>query len=160
MSVIEIHCDAMTFNRSRTLGLLDTIADSGSAEAALGWRPGSGRAPIGWQLMHIGITEEQFGTEYLRPGKAAQFEAQWSRFRGGSTPDDDTPAVEEIRRVLSGGRDALHDTLRSFDETQLEEVVFPKRDWTLRTVLQVMCWHEPHHQGQAHLTWNMYNARS
>ena len=69
--------------------------------AALGWRPGAGRAHLAWQLMHIGITEELFAAERLAQ-KAGRFRELWQRFKGGSTPDDDIPAVALIRDVLAG----------------------------------------------------------
>jgi len=157
MSVIDTYCEAMAFNRTRTLGLLEQAEQS---EDALGWRPGDGRAHIAWQVMHIGVTEELFATERLRPENSGKFQDQWPRFRGGSTPDDNIPSGEDIRQLLQSARDSLLDTLTSFDDSHLGTVVFPQRDWSLRMVLQVLCWHESHHQGQAHITWNLYQAQA
>ena len=55
----------------------------------------------------------------------------------------------------------LHETLRSFGPVQLDDVPPPlaERGWTLRTLLSVLDWHEAHHQGQAHLTLNLWKAR-
>ena len=42
-----------------------TIEAEPNARSVLAWRPGPGRAHIGWQLMHIGITEELFASDRL-----------------------------------------------------------------------------------------------
>ena len=116
MSTLETYQESFAFNRSRTLALLDSIAEMESPAAVLGWRPGEGRAHIAWQLMHIGVTEELFGVERLasRP-EAARHADIWERFRGGSTPDDTIPSVDEIRQVLSDGRELMSETLASAD---------------------------------------------
>jgi hypothetical protein len=36
---------------------------------------------------------------------------------------------------------------------------FKERGWTVRTALAVIGWHEPHHQGQAHITYNLWKAK-
>lgn len=155
MSVIETHIDGMAFNRTRTLASLERAETLGSE--ALGWRPAAGRAHIAWQLMHIAITEELFATERLRPEREPRYSDFWERFRGGSTPDDEIPTGSQIRDVLANTRESLLETLRSFSDSQLDEIVFPERKWQLRTVLHVLSWHESHHQGQAHITLNMFD---
>ena len=86
----------------------------------------------------------------------------WDRFRGGSTPDDTIPSVEEIRQVLNAGRELLTETLGSFSEDQLDAVIWvhpaTQKELSLRTTLQIVGWHEGHHQGQAHITLNLYRA--
>ena len=148
------------FNRQRTLALLDQIDQLPDPSAALAWRPGSGRAHIGWQLMHVGVTEEIFATERLAPDKPGAFTELWPRFRGGSTPDDDVPSSDEIRRVLAEGREHLCDTLAAYGDNRLEEVpaALAERGLTVRQVMFILGWHEPHHQGQAHLTLNLFKA--
>jgi uncharacterized damage-inducible protein DinB len=147
------------FNRGRTLDLLANVEKRPHPQAALVWRPGPGRAHIGWQLMHIGVTEDIFASERLaqKPGKFADL---WPRFRGGSTPDDDVPSVETIRRVLAESRAHLLATLAEYDDSRLEEIpeALKQRGWTIRTVLSVIGWHEAHHQGQAHITLNLFKA--
>lgn len=160
MSTIDTAIQAFQFNRSRTLLLLDQVEETPAPSDALGWRPGEGRAHIAWQLMHIGITEEIFATERLMPDKPDSFTELWPRFRGGSIPDDDIPAAELIRQVLADGREHLLDTLSQFSDEQLDsfEVAIRDRTLTLRTALNIIGWHEAHHQGQAHITLNLYNA--
>jgi uncharacterized damage-inducible protein DinB len=162
MSVVSTLIKSYQFNRVRTLGLLDKIEELPDAQAALGWRPGKGRAHIAWQLMHIGVTEELFASERLAPEKTGQFQEYWPRFRGGSTPDDNIPAAAEIRRVLSESRAHLVDTLSRFGDDRLGEVFpfFKERGLTLHDVLNIISWHESHHQGQAHITLNLFKNRA
>jgi hypothetical protein len=160
MSVVEVLTGCYRFNRSRTLGLLDLIEKESDPQAVLGWRPGPGRAHIGWQLMHIGVTEEIFATERLAPHKPGKWTELWPRFRGGSTPDDDIPAASLIRSVLTEARERLLVTLSDYGDDRLEQIpeTLKERGFTVRTVLDIIGWHEGHHQGQAHITWNLYRA--
>jgi hypothetical protein len=160
MSTTELLIKSLEFGRVRTLGLLDGIEKESDPQAILAWRPGPGRAHIGWQLMHIAITEEIFATERLAPQKEAHWKGLWPRFRGGSTPDDDVPTVAMIRDVLTGAREHLGSTLREIGDARLEEIpeALRERKLTIRDVFPLLAWHEAHHQGQAHLTWNLYKA--
>ena len=163
MSTLAVYQESFAFNRTRTLALLDSIAEMETPAEVLGWRPGEGRAHIAWQLMHIGVTEELFGVERLasRP-EAARHGDVWDRFRGGSTPDDTIPSVDEIRQVLADGREVLSETLASLSDDQLETLTWMhprmQKELNLRTTLQIVGWHEGHHQGQAHITLNLYRA--
>lgn len=148
------------FNRARTLALLDSIEKEANAQAVLAWRPSAGRAHIGWQLMHIGITEEIFATERLAPSKPPKWSELWSRFRGGSTPDDDVPSAKLIRDVLGESRERLLDTLTAYNDDRLGEIPPPlaERKLSMLDVLHILSWHESHHHGQAHATLNAYRA--
>jgi len=159
MSVFEVVAKVWEFNRSRTLALLDSIAADPNAQDILGYRPGEGRAHIAWQLMHIGVTEELFATERLL-GSAPDFSDEIPRFRGGSTPDDNIPSVGEIRDLLSASREHLRSTISGFSKSDLDVIPehFKERGWTLAQILNVLAWHEPHHQGQAHITFNLWKA--
>ncbi|MGC1274606.1 MAG: DinB family protein [Planctomycetaceae bacterium] len=159
MSVIRIISECWEFNRQRTLATLDAVEKMPDPKTVLAWRPGTGRAHIAWQLMHVGITEELFATERLI-GTAPEFPELVPRFRGGSTPDDEIPDVATIRNVLETSRQHLLNTVATFSESDLQTVpeAFRERGWTLGTILQVLAWHEPHHQGQAHLTLNLFKA--
>ncbi|MEQ8786326.1 MAG: DinB family protein [Pirellulaceae bacterium] len=160
MSIFDVMQENYEFNRGRTLALLEEVEKQADPQAALGWRPGDGRAHIGWQLMHIGVTEEIFATERLAPEKPGSFTELWPRFRGGSTPDDDVPTPDQIRRVLADGREHVRDTLSKFGESDLGFIpeALKQRGLTLHNVLHILSWHEAHHQGQAHLTLNLYKA--
>ena len=160
MSAIDVYLQAMDFNRTRTLATLDDIAKQADPAAVLGWRPGAGRAHIAWQLMHIGITEELFGTERLF-GRTPAYAEMVPRFKGGSTPDDDIPSVALIREVLEQSRVHLKAALAQFTDDDLGVIPdwFKERGWNLARVLQVVCWHEGHHQGQAHITLNLWKNK-
>ncbi len=160
MSAAQTFARCYEFNRLRTLGLLDKIAAEPDPRQVLGWRPGPGRAHLAWQFMHIGVTEEIFATERLAPEKPGAFTDLWPRFRGGSTPDDDIPSLEQIRTVLAEGRQHLLATLANYGDDRLAEVpeALKARAWTIQDVLYVIGWHEAHHQGQAHITFNLYQA--
>lgn len=154
-TTLEI-CDA---NRERTLATLSQIAETADPQAVLGFRPGAGRAHIAWQLMHIGITEELFATERIL-GTAPKFAEFVPRFKGGSTPDEDIPSVDTIRRVLADSREHLKSTFSQFTDADLGTIpeAFRERGWSLGKILQILCWHEAHHQGQAHITLNLWKA--
>ena len=164
MSTIEVLVESFTFNRSRVLTLLDDIDQLENPAEALGWRPGEGRAHIAWQLMHLGISEEIFATEWLAASDESPHRESWSRFRGGSTPDDEIPSSAEIRTVLADGRRQLVEALAGYDDSQLDDTVWHhermKIDLSLLNVLHIIGYHEGHHQGQAHITLNLYKARS
>lgn len=160
MSLAETLAPSYAFYRQRTLDLLAKIEKLPNPLQTLGWRPGPGRAHVAWQLTHVGVTEEIFATERLAPHKAGSFTELWPRFRGGSTPDDNIPTPEEIRRVLDAGRAHLLETLRDYGDDRLDEVpeALKQRGLTVRDVLYILGWHEAHHQGQAHITLNLYLA--
>jgi DinB superfamily len=160
MSTIHCLIAAYQFNRPRTLAVLDKIEQEKEPQKILGWRPGPGRAHIAWQLMHIGVTEELFATERLVPGSKAAFADLIPRFKGGSTPDDEIPAAALIRKVLTESRAHLLETLGRFGDKDLGTIpeFFKERKLALVDVLNIIAWHEPHHQGQAHITFNLWNV--
>ena len=165
MSRTQDLIDAIKWNRTRTLATLEAIEQLPNPQEALAFRPGAGRAHIGWQLMHVAVTEEIFATERLAPNKQRQFEELWPRFRGGSTPDDNVPTAADIRRVLGEARAHLLATLSDVDDSRLSETpaslpeAMKARKLTMLDILHLLAWHEAHHQGQAHLTLNLYKAR-
>jgi uncharacterized damage-inducible protein DinB len=160
MSTIQTFVKSYEFYRPRTLGLLDAVEQLADPQQVLAWRPGPGRAHIGWQLMHIGITEEIFAAERLAQ-KPARWKELWPRFRGGSTVDDDVPSPGQIREILSSSRQALLATLNEYTDARLDEIPpsLAERKLNILGVLQIIGWHEAHHQGQAHITLNLYKAR-
>lgn len=157
MSFISSVQRLLIAHRERTLELLTAVEQLPNPQAVLSWQPGPGRAHIGWQLMHIGITEELFATERLsnlQPGLPEYRE----RFQRGSSPDDRVPSAAEIRAVLNVSREHLLATLGELrdDDLQATPPGLAARGWTIEKALQIVCWHEPHHQGQAHLTLNLF----
>ena len=159
ISIIDVNLSNWDLNRERTLGLLSTIEKMPDPQGILGWRPGPGRAHIGWQLMHVGVTEELFATERL-VGTTAGYQDLLPRFRGGSTPDDNIPTADQIRDVLENSREHLRMTLSTLTDKDLDVIppALKERGLTIGKVLQILGWHEAHHQGQAHITLNLYKA--
>lgn len=160
MSTLHTTLAAIAYNRTRTLATLERALSESQAQRVLGWRPGPGRAHTAWQLMHIAITEELFATERLVPGAKPAWPDLVARFRGGSTPDDDIPSGETIRRLLSESREHLVATLGRFGDKDLGTIpeALKERKLMLVDVLHILMWHECHHQGQAHITLNLYKA--
>lgn len=147
----------MEFARKKTAELLDTIGKQPAPEKILGWRPGPGRAHIAWQLMHIAATDDRHLYVRMRGGEPKEPE-HVRRFAGGSTPDDQPIALAEINRYLNDRRRELLDHLRSLPESDLANKPNPQAPWTYHEWFKVLAWHEAHHQGQAHLTLNLYRA--
>ena len=80
--MIDTLIQAFEFNRTRTIGTLDQIAQFDDPQTALGWCPGDGRAHIAWQLAHIGITEELFGVDRLaKRHEDARHKEIWRKIR-------------------------------------------------------------------------------
>lgn len=159
MSYIETCLSQWEMNRKRTIGKLDEIANLPNPELVLGWRPGPGRAHIAWQMVHIGITEELFATERLI-GTVAGFPDLLPRFRGGSTVDDNIPTLDRVRDVLDASRTHLLQTVSTLQESDLGIIppAMKERGLNIGQILQLLAWHEAHHQGQAHLTLNLWKA--
>jgi hypothetical protein len=158
MSTLHSLIAAIQFNRTRTLATLERIEKEADS-AALGYRPGPGRAHIAWQLMHIGITEELFATERLTDNRPAYSDLV-PRFKGGSTPDDNIPSAATIRQILNDSRQHLLTTLGTFGDAQLGWMppALAERKLSFLDVLHILAWHEGHHQGQAHITFNLFKA--
>ena len=147
----------LEFGRQKTIGTLDVIAKLDNPAKALGWRPGPGRAHVAWQLMHIGATDDRHVHVRMTGGQPQEPEYV-RRFAGGSTPDDDIPSLDEIRRYLDGQRKELLTHLKGLDAAMLDKKPNEQAPWTYREWIKVLAWHEAHHQGQAHITLNLQKA--
>ncbi|MFK7779240.1 MAG: DinB family protein [Gimesia sp.] len=149
----------LEFNRNMTLKLLEEIAQLKDPASALSYQPGAQRAHIGWQIMHIAITEELFATERLRrtPSNLTEW---FPQFQKGSIADNNIPTVKEIKNVLAQTRSNVIEAISEITEDQLELIPdgLTERGWTNRTALQILSWHEAHHQGQAHFLLNSWKA--
>ena len=150
--------EMLEFVRKKTNDLLDAVAKMPDAPAALAWRPGPGRAHLAWQLMHIAATDDRHLYVRMKGGADAKEPETVRRFAGGSTPDDTIPTLDEIRRYLTDRRKEMLDHFRSLDDAALATKPNDKAPWTYQEWVRVLVWHEAHHQGQAHLTLNLYKA--
>jgi organic radical activating enzyme len=156
MSIADL-IEFLEFSRQKTLGLIDTLAKQENVQKILAWRPAPGRAHIAWQLMHIAATDDRHVHVRMTGGEPQQPDYV-RRFAGGSTPDDDVPALQEIRRYLDAQRQDLLAHLKSLDPAMLDSKPNEQAQWTYREWIKVLAWHEAHHQGQAHITLNLYKA--
>ena len=159
MNAIKVMLDVMELNRQRTLATLEDIAKLPDPAGVLGWRPGVGRAHIAWQLTHIGITEELTSTERIN-GTPPAYADLVPRFKMGSVPDDDIPSMDLIQKVLSDSRRHIQECFAKMNDDDLDTIPgwYKERGWNLRKILQILIWHEAHHQGQAHITLKLWKA--
>ncbi|HEY1683137.1 MAG TPA: DinB family protein [Tepidisphaeraceae bacterium] len=153
----------LDFSRSRLIGTLDTIEKSGQpAEQVLGWRPGPGRAHMGWQFMHCAATHDRYLNVRLK-GAAEKDPTLVSTYGGGSTPSDSNiPTFADIRSKLEETYAPFRQYIAAASDADLaKSISFPNNvQRTLAESVLLMAWHESHHQGQIHLTWNMYKAEN
>lgn len=147
----------LEFVRKKTLDTLDAIAKRPDAATVLGWRPGPGRAHIAWQLMHIAATDDRHLGVRMKEGEPTDA-ALVSRFAGGSTPDETIPTIDEIRQYLTERRAAMLAHLDTLNDTTMSGKPHEKAPWVYDEWFRVLAWHEAHHQGQAHLTFNLYKS--
>jgi DinB superfamily len=151
----------LEFSRTRLLAILDTIEKSGQDPAkVLAWRPGPGRAHIAWQAMHCAATHDRYLSVGITQGSVKD-EALVAGFAGGTTPSDSNiPSLAVIRQKLS----ATYEPLKKYVAEQTAQSLdrhIPAPGGKTRSVgeaIILLAWHEAHHQGQIHLTWNLYKA--
>lgn len=147
--------ETLNWNRQKTLALIDGLAKFGDVQKILGWRPGPNRAHIAWQLMHVAATDDRHVHVRILGGQPQDAEYV-RRFAGGSTPDEEIPTVDDIKRYLDLQRKELLAYFTQLDDSKLNTKPNEQAPWTLGEWLRVLAWHEAHHQGQAHLTVNLY----
>ncbi len=157
----------MEFARARLLGSLTGIEKaceptSHDVNKVLAWRPGPGRAHIAWQAMHCAATHDRYVNVRLKGGKESDIELV-QNFAGGSTPSDTLiPTLPEIRAALEKHYNVFKEYVAAASAEDLARVTdFPNN--IKRTVAEsiiLLTWHEAHHQGQIHLTLNMYKAEN
>jgi uncharacterized damage-inducible protein DinB len=149
----------LDFARGRTLDLLKSVEALGPelSAKALAWRPGPGRAHIGWQLMHIAATDDRYLAVRIKNTTPTDPDF-CARYAGGSVPADETVNPADIRNRLEKYRAALLSFVAGIDPSNLDEKPFPDSPRTLRESLVLLAWHEGHHQGQAHITLNLFKA--
>jgi hypothetical protein len=152
---------AMDFARGRLLASIEAIEKSGQDPAkVLAWRPAPGRAHIGWQLMHCAATHHRHLYATLQ-GKPIADEKLVTDFAGGSKPSDqNVPTLEGIKSRLASTFTEFKAYLAGVSASELStrKVGPPDRQRPLEEWLMLYTWHEAHHQGQVHLTWNLYKA--
>jgi hypothetical protein len=156
----------LDFSRTRLLNTLDAIEKACreknvDVQQVLAWRPGPGRAHIAWQAMHCGATHDKYLNVSVHGKPQANDPALVANFAGGSTPSDqNVPTLAAIRDSLRGPFEAFKQYVANLDAKGLERVMPGPNNTTrsLAEVITLLTWHEAHHQGQIHLTWNLYKA--
>lgn len=147
----------LNFSRRKTLELLNAVGELADPADALGWRPGAERAHLAWQFLHLAATDDRHLHVRMTGGEPQEPELV-RRFAGGSIPDDQIPPIDTIRTYLTTQRQALLDHLHQLSETDLVNKPHDQAQWTYAEWFQLLAWHEAHHHGQAHLTFNLYRA--
>ncbi len=150
--------ECMDFSRSRLLAILGAIEKSGQdVNKVLAWRPGPGRAHIAWQLMHCAAT---YHANVHRFKGAPLDEALAKAYAGGSTPSDQNiPTAEQIKQSLEKTYAEYRSYIAGLKPDELSRMFGPpERQRSLKDAIILYTWHEAHHQGQIHLTWNLYKA--
>ncbi len=146
----------LRFQREATLKLLDEIEKTGRPAEALAWRAGPGRAPIGWQIMHLASTEDRMSGSI--GGQPAVSESWSDEFKSGKAASGNIPSAADIRKYLSDSRSSLERAVLVFDMKKIDEKPKPDSHFAYRRMFQILLWHEGHHQGQALATFNLYKA--
>jgi uncharacterized damage-inducible protein DinB len=151
--------EVLDFGRQKTLALLDKLAKEANVPAIIGWRPGPGRAHIAWQLMHIAATDDRHAHVRMTGTGGQPQEADLvRRFAGGSTPDENISTLDEIRRYLGAQRAEVLGLVKRLPDSVLPTKPNDQAPWTYQEWLKLLAWHEAHHQGQAHITFNLWQA--
>ncbi len=149
----------MDFGRARLLGSLDAIEKSGEKpEEVLLWRPAPNRAHIAWQAMHCAATHDRYFSVVVKGLPGPSDPSLVSAYGGGSTPGDgNPPTIAAIREALAKHYTPFKAYVAALSAQDMEKVVGPpERQRKLGDAIVLLAWHEAHHQGQLHLTWNLY----
>ncbi|MEQ8352087.1 MAG: DinB family protein [Leptospiraceae bacterium] len=149
--------EQIEFNRTVTYKLLDEIEKSGKARQILAWAAGPDHAPIGWHFMHIASTEDRFA-QMLRPGPLVSEELA-NRYSSGKQATRNIPSPGQIRRYMDDSRSALLAAIDDFDMNRLNEKPSDEAPFDFATILKILPFHEAHHQGQAHATFNLWKDK-
>ena len=151
----------MDFARARLVGTLDAIEKSGqNVHDVLLWRPGKGRAHMAWQAMHCAASHDRYYHTVALGLPNPSDPALVTAYAGGSTPSDTDPAdLARIRATLQKHLTPFREFVSTRTPEQLDEMIGPPdRRRKLGEAVVLLAWHESHHQGQMHLTWNLYKA--
>ena len=149
----------LDFAHARLLGSLDAIEKSGEpAGQVLLWRPAPNRAHIAWQALHCAATHDKYFNVMIKGLAQPSDPSLVESFGGGSIPTDKTaPTLGHIRAALDKHFTPLRSFVSQLTATEAERVVGPPdRQRKIGDAIVLLAWHEAHHQGQLHLTWNLY----
>ena len=105
--------------------------------------------------MHLAATEDRHVHVRMTAGEPQ--EPEWvRRFASGSVPDDNIPSLDVVREYLLAQREALLEHLRGLSKQDLATKPNAAAPYVYGEWFQVLALHEAYHNGQAHLTYNLY----
>jgi hypothetical protein len=145
------------YTRARLLATLDAIEKSGRpVDAVLSWRPAPGRAHAAWQALHCAATHDKYVNRIILSGTDA--DAHLVRnYGGGSTPADNDPhTLADIRAALARHIEPIFNLLKNGQDLSRTFTLPNGQTRSVGEAVMFLAWHEAHHQGQIHLTWNLY----
>lgn len=159
MNVIQPLLSAADFAHARLLGSLETISKFPDPQSALAFRPAPGRAHSAWQFLHTAATLNKY-VHFMNNMPSTDPDLV-THYGGGSTPSDaQIPSVDEIRAVLERDFRVFREFIAAQTGATLEsQVTTPgNKQRTVLEAISLLTWHDTHHQGQIHLTLNIYKA--
>lgn len=149
----------LDFAHARMMGSLDAIAAAGEKPAEiLLWRPAKNRAHIAWQALHCAATHDKYLNVNLKGLPHPTNPELVTRYGGGSVPSDEgQPTLEAIRTTVQRHFGELRNFVAALTPADMQRMVGPAdRQRPLGDAIVLLAWHYAHHQGQLHLTWNLY----
>jgi len=142
--------------RGKTLRLLDGIDDQQARFAA----PGLNNSIL-WHGGHSLVVVESLGVGPAT-GKQPGYPADWfDKFSWKSAPATVTswPTIEQVRTALRNQLELLLSAVQPLTQEQLERVVDPTKNRTLRFSILHGLHDEAGHQGEIHLLKKLYAKR-
>ena len=142
--------------RGKTLRLLDTVDDNQARFTA----PGLNNSIL-WHAGHALVVVESLGMGPAT-GRQPGYPADWfDKFSWKSAPSTVTtwPALQEIRAALRTQLEHLLAVIQPLSNTDLDRVVDPSKNRTLRYSILHGLHDEAGHQGEIHLLKKLYAKR-
>jgi hypothetical protein len=142
--------------RGKTLRLLDGIDDTQARFAA----PALNNSIL-WHAGHSLVVVESLGVGPAT-GKQPAYPADWfDKFSWKSTPATVTtwPTIEQVRAALRNQLEVLLAAIQPFSSQDLDRVVDPTKNRTLRYSILHGLHDEAGHQGEIHLLKKLYAKR-
>ncbi len=147
----------MKYNRSLVNEVLAKIEKTGRAEEIINWSPPTGRASIAFQLMHIAASDDILLSENLRTTAPVSAKYIDDYARGKPAPRSH-PSLKEIKKYLAATSAKLAAHVKTMSTADLDKKPTLKAWGTNYEMVQSIIFHEAHHQGQMHISWNMFKA--
>ena len=143
--------------RGKTLKLIDGVDDEQARFAA----PGLNNTIL-WHAGHSLTVVESLGLGQIITGKQPGYPADWfDKFSWKSAPPNVTswPTIEQVCAALKTQLEQLLAALQPLTSTDLDRVVDPGKNRTLRYAILHGLHDEAGHQGEIHLLKKLYATR-